>query len=77
MVGGKPFDPRKAVPVGSLFWTGQAFGLFSLRMWGHPDTSIAATLPLHLVPGLRPRAARVTPSRLFLRSTLVTPARPV
>src|SRR3712207_315858 len=47
--------------VRQFLGTHQVFGLFSLWIWGHQDTSGAVSLPLHLVSGSCPRAARVVP----------------
>src|SRR5215213_8509172 len=50
--------------TGELFRAQEFLGFFGLWVRKHPGTSLAATLPLHLVPGSCPRAARVVPLRL-------------
>src|SRR5829696_4198852 len=61
--------PAYAEFLGELFRAQEFPGFFGLWVRKHPGTSMEATLPLHLVSGLCPRAARVVPlgSLLALR----------
>src|SRR5215212_1447746 len=63
-IGGRP---AYAEFLGELFRAQEFLGLFGLWVRKHPGTSVEATLPLHLVSGSCPRAARLSPgSTLFV-----------